>query len=226
AQGGLATYIERAKDLLTASQEGSNPLSGWKPSVPEGQRLELGSEHYDALEKEGLHQVKHCGFVLVAGGLGERLGYGDIKLRLPSESCTMTTYLQLCVAFCLAFCRCPPANHFCRNAPCLVFRYGDGRKFPLAIMVSDDTRDRTQEMLEQGGWFGMEEGQITLMKQEKVAAIQDSTAALALDPDDPFTILTKPHGHGDVHALMHSSGTAKRWKDTGCKWVVFMQVTH
>lgn len=39
-------------------------------------------------------------------------------------------------------------------------------------MVSDDTRDRTQEMLEQGGWFGMEEGQITLMKQEKVAAIQ------------------------------------------------------
>ncbi|CAN0499603.1 unnamed protein product, partial [Scytosiphon promiscuus] len=40
-------------------------------------------------------QVKHCGFVLVAGGLGERLGYGDIKLRLPSETCTMTTYLQL-----------------------------------------------------------------------------------------------------------------------------------
>lgn len=41
------------------------------------------------------YQVKHCGFVLVAGGLGERLGYGDIKLRLPSETCTMTTYLQL-----------------------------------------------------------------------------------------------------------------------------------
>lgn len=39
-------------------------------------------------------------------------------------------------------------------------------------MVSDDTRDRTQEMLEQGNWFGMEEGQVTLMKQEKVAAIQ------------------------------------------------------
>lgn len=40
-------------------------------------------------------QVKHCGFVLVAGGLGERLGYGDIKLRLPSETCSMTPYLQL-----------------------------------------------------------------------------------------------------------------------------------
>lgn len=39
-------------------QEGSNPLSGWKPSVPEGQRLELGSEHYDGLEREGLDQVR------------------------------------------------------------------------------------------------------------------------------------------------------------------------
>ena len=41
-------------------------------------------------------------------------------------------------------------------------------------MVSDDTHDRTQDMLEKGGWFGMEEGQVTLMKQEKVAAIQVS----------------------------------------------------
>ena len=53
---------------------------------------------------------------------------------------------------------------------------------------------------------------------------QDSTASLALDPDDSYSILTKPHGHGDVHALMHSSGTAKSWKEAGCEWVVFMQV--
>ncbi|CAN0024498.1 unnamed protein product [Pylaiella littoralis] len=210
AEGGLATYIGRAKELLVASQKGSNPLSGWKPSVPEGQRLELGTEQYDALEKQGLDQVKYCGFVLVAGGLGERLGYGDIKLRLPSESCTMTPYLQLYISQILH----------------LQASYGDGRKLPLAIMVSDDTRDRTQEMLEQGGWFGMEEDQVTLMKQEKVAAIQDSTAALALDPDDSFSILTKPHGHGDVHALMHGSGTANSWREAGCKWVVFMQDTN
>lgn len=39
-------------------------------------------------------------------------------------------------------------------------------------MVSDDTQTRTQEMLEEAGWFGMEQGQVTLMKQEKVAALQ------------------------------------------------------
>lgn len=39
-------------------QEGSNPLSGWKPGVPEGQRLELGTEHYDSLEARGLNEVR------------------------------------------------------------------------------------------------------------------------------------------------------------------------
>ena len=40
-------------------------------------------------------------FVLVAGGLGERLGYSGIKLALPSESATGTCFLQarhLCLA--------------------------------------------------------------------------------------------------------------------------------
>lgn len=53
---------------------------------------------------------------------------------------------------------------------------------------------------------------------------QDSTGAIALDPKDRFCIETKPHGHGDVHALMYSSKTAEIWAKDGCKWVVFMQV--
>lgn len=51
-------------------------------------------------------------------------------------------------------------------------RYGEGRKLPLAIMVSDDTAERTRDMLEKGDYFGMEKDQVTIMKQEKVAAIQ------------------------------------------------------
>lgn len=33
------------------------------------------------------------GFVLVAGGLGERLGFNNIKVSLPVETFTMTSYL-------------------------------------------------------------------------------------------------------------------------------------
>jgi UDP-sugar pyrophosphorylase len=38
--------------------------------------------------------------------------------------------------------------------------------------------------------------------------------------------MTKPHGHGDVHALIHSRGIAQRWADEGRKWAVFFQDTN
>ncbi|CAN0327831.1 unnamed protein product, partial [Discosporangium mesarthrocarpum] len=103
-------------------------------------------------------------------------------------------------------------------------RYGEGRVLPLAIMVSDDTIHGTREMLLEKNNFGMLQSQVTIMKQEKVAAIQDSEGSIALDPSgDGFTVLTKPHGHGDVHSLMHSTCTARKWAETGSRWVVFMQ---
>lgn len=40
----------------------------------------------------------------------------------------------------------------------------------------------------------------------------------------PHQIQTKPHGHGDVHALLYSSGLAAKWKADGTKWVCFFQV--
>ena len=37
---------------------------------------------------------------------------------------------------------------------------------------------------------------------------------------------TKPHGHGDVHALLHASGLAKKWQAAGREWVIFFQDTN
>ena len=65
---------------------------------------------------------------------------------------------------------------------------------------------------------------MTLIKQEKVACLVDNDAHLALEPKDGFQVQTKPHGHGDVHALLHSSGLAKKWDTAGIKWVCFFQV--
>ena len=67
---------------------------------------------------------------------------------------------------------------------------------------------------------------MTILKQGKVAAIMDNEAHLALDDNDLYTINAKPHGHGDVHALMHSSGTAETWRANGVKWVYFFQDTN
>ena len=38
---------------------------------------------------------QHAAFVLVAGGLGERLGYSGIKLKLPVDSARNVSFLQV-----------------------------------------------------------------------------------------------------------------------------------
>jgi UDP-sugar pyrophosphorylase len=65
--------------------------------------------------------------------------------------------------------------------------------------------------------------QVTLLKQEKVAALADSDAALAMAA--AYRVATKPHGHGDVHFLLHSSGTARRWHERGTRWLMFFQAS-
>jgi len=84
--GGLEGYIRNARKLLEDSKKGGNPLEGWKPSVPKGESFELGSDEYRATEAIGMKHLGSCGFVLVAGGLGERLGFSGIKVRLKTSS--------------------------------------------------------------------------------------------------------------------------------------------
>jgi len=80
--GGLVGYVTNARRLLDESRQGVNPLEGWIPSVPQGQTFELGTPEYQSTEAVGLEELGSVGFVLVAGGLGERLGYSSIKVRL------------------------------------------------------------------------------------------------------------------------------------------------
>lgn len=46
-----------------------------------------------------------------------------------------------------------------------------GKALPLAIMTSDDTHQRTLDLLERNSYFGAAPGQVTLIKQEKVACL-------------------------------------------------------
>jgi len=91
--GGLIGYLNNAVDLLEKSRRGENPLEGWTPSVPQGEAFTVGSESFLSTEKLGLDEVGKCGFVLVAGGLGERLGYGDIKVGC----CICAYFVELCL---------------------------------------------------------------------------------------------------------------------------------
>jgi UDP-sugar pyrophosphorylase len=157
----------------------------------------IGSHRrYEAL---GLLQAEGLGFVIPAGGLGERLGFSGVKFELPAESATGATVLQTYASYILAV------------QAVASERAGRPVQLPLAIMTSDDTHAGIGRLLDRLGCYGLDRGQVTLLKQEKVAALSDAEGSLAV-AGDGYGVLTKPHGHGDVHFLMHSTGTASRWR--------------
>ncbi|XP_050364596.1 UDP-sugar pyrophosphorylase isoform X2 [Argentina anserina] len=209
--GGLASYIRTARQLLADSKAGKNPFDGFTPSVPTGETLNLGDDSFMSFEETGVKEVRKAAFVLVAGGLGERLGYNGIKVALPRETTTGTCFLHHYIETILAL---QDASCECQT------------KIPLVIMTSDDTHSRTVELLESNSYFGMEPNQVKLLKQEKVACLDDNDARLAVDPRNKYRIQTKPHGHGDVHSLLYSSGLLNEWHCAGLRWVLFFQDTN
>ena len=51
--GGLVQYIANARRLLQESKQGLNPFEGCVPSVPDGERLDFGSDAFRAYERKG-----------------------------------------------------------------------------------------------------------------------------------------------------------------------------
>ena len=146
--GGLRGYVENSRRLLADSKAGVNPLEGWSPSVPEGAWLSFASDEFLDHEKLGMKEIGGTSFVLVAGGLGERLGFSGIKVALPWQTTSGQTYIELYIRSILAM---QQAASVATGKPVVL---------PLAIMVSDDTAARTDALLKEHDNFGMAPGQV------------------------------------------------------------------
>ncbi len=213
--GGLRQYVARASKLLIDSKNNVNPYADFKPSVPEGVIIEAGNEAYHNFESLGMQQMRDTAFVLVAGGLGERLGYNDIKIGIPTELVTKRTFFSVYVDYLKAFESRVRAKE----------TVDESWFIPLCIMTSDDTEKKTVKMLEDNKYFGMREGQIRIVKQDKVPALLDNDCHFALEGESCL-IDTKPHGHGDVHHLLHTRGLISDWLNLGKRYLVFFQDTN
>jgi UDP-sugar pyrophosphorylase len=216
--GGLQSYISKATLLLKESEEGVNPFADFVATVPEGEILSYNGEgtvDFSHAEQLGLKSISGVVFVLVAGGLGERLGYSGIKLSLETNLCTNKSYLELYV-------------NYIEAMEYLANREG-GRediRIPLVIMTSEDTDDLTRKLLKDNNYFGKAEEMITIVTQDKVPALKDGNAGIALDESDRWSVQTKPHGHGDVHHLLLREGLVNKWVEQRKTHVVFLQDTN
>ena len=188
-RGGIKDYLKRAKILLEKSRKNVNYYKDCKIEVPDDiPHIDIGSDEFYELDQLGFDQIKDTVFVLVAGGLGERLGYSGIKIGLQNELITLRTYIEVYTDFIKAF---EDRIRKREEMPSDWF-------IPFCIMTSGDTHDKTVSLLKSKSYFGMKPNQITILKQNKLPAIIDNECHLALKPDK-FLIETKPHGHGDIH---------------------------
>lgn len=204
--GGLTAYARNARGLLAEAAAGANPFEGCMPTQPELVDLSSFGPAYDDAEATGLRCLSETAVVLVAGGLGERLGYHGIKLDIPVEVTETTSYLA----------------HYTSVIKAASHRLG--RPIPLIIMTSRDTDEGTRASLAANNHFGLDVGQITILRQELVPALSDMEASLALE--EKYELLLKPHGHGDIHTLLHTSGTAKKLAAGGVRYLLFIQDTN
>ncbi|KAF8772163.1 hypothetical protein HU200_006162 [Digitaria exilis] len=140
------------------SKEGKNPYDGFTPSVPSGEVLTFGDDNFVSLEAAGVKEARNAAFVLVAGGLGERLGYKGIKVALPRETTTGKCFLQHYIESILSL----------QEASCKMV---DG-EFSLYLHKARST-------------FGFD-STYSFFFQEKVACLADNDARLALDPNDKY----------------------------------------
>jgi UDP-sugar pyrophosphorylase len=215
-RGGIKDYIKRAKILLENSAKKMNSFHDYKIEVPyDIPHIKVGDEEFYELEKLGLNELKNSVFVLTAGGLGERLGYSGIKIGLQTELITLRPYIQLYIESIKAY------EDRVKKAEKMPPEW----YIPFCIMTSGDTHDKTKTFLEENANFGMKKEQIILIKQHKLPAIIDNDCHLALQKDK-FLLLTKPHGHGDIHYLLYQSGLAQKWLDEGKTYMIQFMDTN
>ena len=83
------------------------------------------------------------------------------------------------------------------------------------------------KLLNDNNNFGLKKRQISIVQQgDGVPALSDNDATIAMDSKDPCKIQAKPHGQGDIHALLHSNHVALKWLKKGLEWVIFFQDTN
>ena len=211
--GGIGGYLAKARELLARDSAAAPAVESPTLEKPEVVDLASHDARYRAFEENGLRHGREIAFVLVAGGLGERLGHDGIKMGIPIELMTRTTYMQL----------------YCEFIKALEDRVNAGHKgeriiIPFFIMTSGGTQARTAAFLRENRYFGLRESQVRVFEQHLVPSITDRAAHLALE--NPYSLLLKPNGHGDVHSLLHEQGFARSIRETGKTHLVLIQDTN
>ncbi|SOV74416.1 UTP--glucose-1-phosphate uridylyltransferase, putative [Plasmodium sp. gorilla clade G3] len=172
-------------------------------------------EKYLYYEKIGLEHIDKISFILLAGGLGERLKHKDIKIKLFTNLISEQTYIEY-------YC------NYIRSFEKYIKKEKNKKvNIPFIIMLSDDTYEKTLIFFEEKNYFGLEKNQVHFLKQNKVFCFKDNQGHLDFTYEkNTFIISKKPHGHGDIHYLINKYNILDKLIKDGYKYLFFFQDTN
>jgi UDP-N-acetylglucosamine/UDP-N-acetylgalactosamine diphosphorylase len=145
------------------------------------------------------------GVVLVAGGMGTRLGWDAPKGTFPvgpvSQRCLFEVFAQQLRGI----------------------EHQVGHKLPWAIQTSRANHEATVAYFQARHHFGLTPSVISFFPQGELPAFrQDGQMALTEDGQ----LITLPDGHGGVYRALENTGTAAWLADCGVEHVFYFQVDN
>jgi UDP-sugar pyrophosphorylase len=102
--GGLVAYHEKIVTLMEEFIQGKTKYDNVELKVPP--TVNLDWDHLDDIRSSdlvGIPSMKKCAFFLLAGGLGERLGYNGTKACMNLDSVSGLSYVQLYCEYIMAY---------------------------------------------------------------------------------------------------------------------------
>ena len=169
--------------------------------IPE---IEKNKEHFTEVGLKALREQK-IGAVLLAGGMGTRLGSDDPKC-MYDIGITKPVYIM---------------QRLIENLMDVVREAGV--PVPLFIMTSDKNHEKTVGFMEEMDYFGYDKDMVRFFKQDMAPAV-DYNGKVYME--EKYRIATSPNGNGGWFLSMMNSGVLERAKELGVEWLNIFAVDN
>ena len=206
-QAGLLSQIENINwsDIAMIGQEESAARGQF--TVPPAVSIDEINEKKDEYQAAGLEAIKkgQVAAVLLAGGMGTRLGFDQPK-GCYNVGQTHDLYIFQCLI---------------NNLMEVVDQAGT--YVPLYIMTSEKNDAATQSFFAEHDYFGYDKSYIKFFIQDMACAV-DYNGKLLLE--EPGRLATSPNGNGGWFASMIKAGLSEDLKKRGVKWINIFAVDN
>ena len=157
-------------------------------------------KRHEEFTEEGIKEIraKKVGAVLLAGGMGTRLGHAG-----PKGSLNIGKTRKLYIFECLI-------NNLLEVTDMA------GEYIPLYIMTSEKNHSETVRFFEEQNYFGYPPEEVSFFIQDMAAAV-DFSGKLLLEA--PGRLATSPNGNGGWFKSLNTSGLLDDIHDRGIEWL-------